>query len=165
MVKFSKLCRQKKVKLREEFEVKSQAYDIISLVNDEYLKVNNALKKENEKLIREINEFKSKQLKSSKPFVDLTCDDDSDVEIIDENRKMPETIKIPDASKKLKASEIIEVEEDDEPKPEPEANKATLDEPFPLPSLQCSMLDSFNMKYSDDPWNIQEFEKFIVGQI
>lgn len=149
------------MKLREDFEVKCQAYDIISLVNDEYLKINNALKRENEKLIREITEFKSQQLKASKPFVDLTCDDDSDVEIIDEEKKkMPDAMKIPKLVDCSKTSEIIELE-DDAPQPEESKKSST---------PQFSMFDSLNMKYANEsPWSygddIESLGKFIVDQI
>lgn len=150
--------------------MKCQAYDLISMVNDEYLKVNNALKRENtqlqsqnEKLKREIGELKSQQLKASKPFVDLTCDDDSDVEIIDDTKLVKDKVPAFESLKSSKNGEIIEVDEDETIKPEEsEENRIA---PLETPD-KYSMFDSFDMKYGNDSaWDIKELEKFIVGQI
>lgn len=66
-------------------------------MNDEYLKSNKKLSEENEALKKqlqnvkqELTNVKIKQLKSSKPFVDLTRDemsDDSDIEIVEEEKE------------------------------------------------------------------------------
>lgn len=152
------------MKLREEFEIKCQAYDIISLVNDEYLKVNNALKRENtqleqknDKLQRELSALKAQQLKVSKPFVDLTCDDDSDVEIVDE-KKLEASAKIPDT----KPSEVIEVDDD------PVVNKEdckTIQQPNSELFTMINYLDSKNNYANESYQSLQEFENFILDQI
>jgi hypothetical protein len=155
--------------MRDEYAVKCQAYDLISLVNDEYLKVNNSLRKgyaqlehQNEKLKREVIELKSQKLKASKPFVDLTADDDSDVEIIDE--KKPDMIKIPE-TESLKTSKVVVIEVDDdntsEPKVEPKAEAQQATEIF-------SIFDGLDMKNTFSNVNCQELqdiEKFILDQM
>jgi hypothetical protein len=153
--------------MRDEYAVKCQAYDLISLVNDEYLKVNNSLRKgyaqlehQNEKLKREIIELKSQQLKASKPFVDLTADDDSDVEIIDE--KKPDMIKIPE-TESLKTSKVVVIEvDDDTSEPKVEANEAQ------QATEIFSIFDGLDMKNTFSNVNCQElqdFEEFILDQI
>lgn len=124
-------------------------------MNDEYLKVNTLLERENEKLKKEITELKSQQLKASKPFVDLTCDDDSDVEIIDDEKKH--------VVESIKPSEVIEVLDDaiesevviNEPQQQPQAPEIysifdlDLKNPYAIESRQA----------------LQDFENFILEQM
>lgn len=136
------------MKIIQDFDVKCKEHDIVSMVNDEYLKINNQLKKENtllmqqnEKLIYEIANLKAQQLKVAKPFVDLTCDDDSDVEIIDEKKpeaKFPEMPKTP---------EVIQLKEG--------SNESKINQKIP------GALPNFDLKSSD----YEDFENFILSQI
>lgn len=83
-------------------------------VNDEYLKANKKLNEENEALRRqlqnvkqELTDVKIKQMRTSKPFVDLTRDensDDSDIEIVEAKSTKPKS--------ENKSSDVIVLEEE-----------------------------------------------------
>jgi len=134
-------------------------------VNDEYLKKNQSLKEQNTELTHKVNNLqreltyiKVQQLKKAKPFVDLTHDDDSDIEIVSEERKVTEP------------SEIIEL--DDDCQPEPQENAKTEEEAVPAPETKPTVsgddgsypknLDANMMHetYND----LQDFD-WILGQI
>ena len=137
---------------------------MINGVNDEYLKKNQCLKDQNTELTQQVNSLKRElsymkvqQLKKFKPFVDLTHDDDSDIEIVSEKKKA------------IEPSEIIDLDDDIKPE-QPQENAETEEKAIPPPELpfsnvngSCSKDHDVNMH--DSLKDLQDFEAFILGQI
>lgn len=89
--------RKKCNEFDRSYAIKCEEFTLVNGVNDEYLKSNKKLNEENEALRKqlqnvkqELTDVKVKQLRTSKPFVDLTrdemSDDDSDIEIVEEKK-------------------------------------------------------------------------------
>lgn len=137
---------------------------MISEINDQYLTTNDHLKEENRRLKRHVEQLqkdlflsKSQQLKTSKPFVDLTADDqseDSDLEIIETEcpaKKLrpnpPENVVIAldDEPDVVVEPEIAEPEQPEmaEPEPAPEVTKMDPDDDIKPPATSLSDLQQF----------------------
>lgn len=151
--------------MKTSYEIKCEEYTLINGVNDEYLKKNQSLKEQNTELThkvnflqRELTYMKVQQLKKAKPFVDLTHDDDSDIEIVSDERKVAEP------------SEIIEL--DDDCQPEPQENAKTEEEAAPTPESKPSVSSdngscpkNLDANMIHDTFNdLQDFD-WILGQI
>lgn len=147
---------------------------MISDINDQYLTNNDHLKDENRRLKRQVEQLqkdliasKAQQLKTSKPFVDLTADDqeeDSDLEIIETETpakrprlNLPESIPVvialddePEILVEVETDEpeIVEPEPGVEPAPE-ETGKDPDDMKNPAPSMT----------------ELQSLEQFIIEQM
>lgn len=93
-------CREKSNEMSRSYAIKCEEFSLVNGVNDEYLKSNKKLNEENESLRKllqnvkqELTEVKAKQMRTAKPFVDLTHDEnsDSDVEIVEEKTTKPKS--------------------------------------------------------------------------
>lgn len=157
--------RQKADTLNRSFAIKCQEYSLINGINDEYLKTNKALKDENKELKnhigelqQEVAEVKVQQLRTSKPFVDLTCDDDSDIEIVEEDNSK-------DNKKTMEPAEIIDL--DNEKLARENMTRSIKD----ISQSSMSKLDGNFLKNSaasmgDSSLNdLKIFENFILEQI
>lgn len=145
---------------------------MISEINDQYLTNNDHLKDENRRLKRQVEQLqkdliasKAQQLKTSKPFVDLTADDqseDSDLEIIETESPAkkprinpPESISVVIA---LDDETEVEVDEPEIVEPEPE--------PAAEPAPEETKKDPDDMKSEAAPLSeLQSFEQFIIEQM
>lgn len=154
--------------LKTEYAIKCQAYSMISEINDQYLTNNDHLKDENRRLKRQVEQLqkdliasKAQQLKTSKPFVDLTADDqseDSDLEIIETES----TAKKP----RLNPPESIPVVIALDDEPEVEVDEPEIVEPAPVeePAPDETVKDPDGMK-NPSMSDLQSFEQFIIEQI
>ncbi|KAG5671354.1 hypothetical protein PVAND_001555 [Polypedilum vanderplanki] len=160
-------------KMKTEYGIKCQAYNIIDTVNNEYLQSNEKLqmenvllKQESAKLKHEIEEMKKKNLnllrassqqqKKDKEFVDLTTDDDDDVVIV-ENSKKNEVIEINDEEEEV-GMQVSAV-----PETSKVANNDSIEEEV---DLKCDLNDNDekNVKqFFEIDYN--SFENFLMSQI
>lgn len=163
--------RNKNKSLEIDHAIKCQAYSLISVVNDEYLITNEHLRDQNKQLQQQIGsmnkelaEAKILQLRTSKPYVDLTHDDvdDSDVEIIEE--KLP-VVALPAPIAAEAPEEVIELE--DEIKMEEStthrADKALI--VSPAASEDKNYLKLPNVDDSLHENELQRFEDFLLGEM
>lgn len=146
---------------------------MISEINDQYLTNNDHLKDENRRLKRQVEQLqkdliasKALQLKTSKPFVDLTADDqeeDSDLEIIETESPA----KRPRLNPPESISVVIAL--DDEPEVEVEVDEPEIVEPEPAsdPEPEETGKDPDDMKNPTAPsmTDLQSFEQFIIEQM
>lgn len=140
--------------------MKCQAYSLISVVNDEYLSNNDGLKEENVKLKRqldrlnkELQEAKAKQLRAAKPFVDLTDDvsDDSDVEIIEtectsKKRRRKDDLLALDTEEASRVSkqQVQQVPQEEDQQQLPQEHQSALNNDTSLDKTECLQdLDQF----------------------
>ena len=137
----------------------------------EKLKTENVqLKQQIETLKRELNYFKIQQLKSAKPFVDLTSDsisDDSDIEIVEAQASPRKKMKM--SPEQITKTEIIEL--DDENSSE-KAEKASpvhaSDQPLyvsPPPQPEDNCLKNPFANDEEELQNFEQFQNFILDQI
>lgn len=152
------ILRLKVTRLKTAYDIKCEEYTLISSVNDEYLKENKTLKDQNvevnqqlNNLKREMTNYKIQQLHASKPFVDLTHDDDSDVEIVTQEEKGS------------KSSEIIDLDDD----LQPQENEKTVkgDQPTVSEDMGCCSKNIDATTSNDSLRDLEDFEEFILGQI
>lgn len=160
--------------MKRSFAIKCEEYSLINSVNDEYLKINKNLKDENKELKtklgslqQEVAEIKVQKLRTSKPFVDLTCDDDSDIEIVEE--------KVSEGVKKA-ITEIIDLEDEVRASQNNSPIRAPIDkdsrQTIPKDKVDFSknsaaMDESSLNQEMQTPWlnDLQRFENFILEQI
>lgn len=161
--------------MKHAYAIKCEEHSLLNGVNDEFLKMNKTLKDENKELKNQIGnlqdevaEVKVQQLRTSKPFVDLTYDDDSDIdsdiEIVEENG--------PRDDKKTKPSwssswaEIIDLDEEALAR----ENSQTVEEKSSCQPSIAKKEETFvknsaaNMDESSLN-DLQSFENFILEQI
>lgn len=164
---FFLILRRSNVDTKRAFAIKCEEYSLINGVNDEYLNINKTLKDENKELKnqignlkQEVAEVKVHQLRTSKPFVDLTCDDDSDIEIVDDNVAK-------DITKPTDPAVVIDL--DDEAAPALKSDTTTADKGSCLPSIPKKEMNFFKdsaANMDDSTMNdLQSFENFILEQI
>lgn len=158
--------RHKHENLKMEHGIKCQAYSLISVVHDEYLINNGALKVENNKLKQELENIKSQQLKLAKPFVDLTqFDDDSDVEIIEVHAKVPAPICDKTSQSIATAAEVIELDEDGDNETEEKGIPKAEQVPVPPVTQEEGGFFFKNTAAIDDALNeVRRFENFLFDQ-
>lgn len=172
--------RQNHTNLDINFKIKCQEYALIRSVNDDYLSTNEMLREENQQLkqqnqqiSQELTVVKVQQLKSSKPFVDLTRDDDSsddsDIEIIEDDIKTNvESPKGNDKNVEL-GEEVIELDTDDvmNGKSIKQCGDGTSNVLGDLKQT-CTQGETLIKQDAavEDSWNdLQQFEQFLLSSI
>jgi len=155
--------------LKMDYDIKCQAYSLISVVNDEYLTTNDSLRDENLQLKQQIVNLKQElqdvrvqRLKTSKPFVDLTNDDnsDSDIEII-EDETVP-AAKTEDNKPSVVLGSTIEL--NDEAEIEPEIAQ-DVDNKTDMPSISPQNDDCLKLHAANDSWSVANEFSFLLDQI